>query len=344
MSKINFGFRRRELLALSCLGGMFDVPRNGWAVEAGKPSRTAISVASSRMIGARDPDPATRCPDYLAEKLLTEEDRELLIGTAHYDTFPMSWPEIVAYFAERNAAKLAGHSGWLPHATLNLRTRHLDAAVLGAMRDGTEQIVILGAGLDSRAYRLTQNWTGGRVFEVDFPPTQEYKKRKVQSVIAETPKNLTYVPIDFTKETLDQVLPRHGYQPNAKTLITWEGVTMYLPKAAIDGTLGFAAKHCGPGSSILFDYFDTRLVEGNHDQQGWKAVAKRFAEWGEPWIFGVPNSGEGNIFQLVAAQDLEVQSDMNMGELCVEYLPPKVQPASLGLARWAWRMCHAVQA
>ena len=67
------------------------------------------------------------------------------------------------------------------------------------------------------------------------------------------------------------------------------------------------------------------------------------AEWGEPWIFGIPNIGEGNVFQLVAAQGLEVKSDYSMGELCVKYLPPRIVPATLGLTRWAYRMCHATQ-
>ena len=59
------------------------------------------------------------------------------------------------------------------------------------------------------------------------------------------------------------------------------------------------------------------------------------------WLFGIPNSAEGNIFQLVAAQGLEVKSDYTMGELCVKHLPTRVLPATLGVARWAWRMCHA---
>ena len=297
-----------------------------------------------RALGSRDPDEATRNPDYLAEKFLTARDRELLEGAALlYDTFGMSWPDLVEYFEEELGTKFAKHPGFLPYAFLNLRTRHLDAAVRGALADGTKQIIILGAGLDSRAYRLTNSWDAGRVFEVDFPPTQEYKKRKVSSAIGDPPRNLTCVPIDFTKESLDEVLVRNGYRSDLKTLITWEGVSMYLPKAAIDSTLAFVAYHAGPGSSILFDYFDEPLVNQDHDDELWKKWARTVSEWGEPWMFGIPNSGEGNVFQLTAAQGLEVKSDYSMDELCVKYLPPRVAPGMFGLGRWAWRMCHATQ-
>ncbi len=298
-------------------------------------------VAASRAIGSRNPDEATRNPDYLATKLLTAEDRELIKGTRQDDTFDMTWSEVVEYFKERSGRRLANHSGFLPYSAQTLRTRHLDAAVRAALEDGTGQIVILGAGLDSRAYRLTNSWDAGRVFEVDFPPSQEYKKRKVKSIIGEPPRNLTYVPIDFTKESLDEVLARSGYRSDVKTLITWEGVSMYLPKEAIDSTLAFVARHAGPGSSIIFDYFDEKLITQDHDSAGWKSLAERVAGWGEPWMFGIPNSGEGNVFQIVSAQGLEVKSDYNMGELCVKYLPPRIVPATLGLTRWAYRMCHA---
>ncbi len=343
MSFVPSTFSRREVLALPLFGAALAGPRRLRAVEPGKPSRTAVAVAAMRAICSRDPDEGTRNPDYLAEKLLTAQDRELVKGLSVYDTFDMSWPEVVEYFEERSGGLLANHSGFLPYPFLNLRTRHLDAAVRAALEDGTKQIVILGAGLDSRAYRLTSSWDAGRVFEVDFPPTQEYKKRKVESVIGEPPRNLTYVPIDFTKESLNEVLARSGYRSDVKTLITWEGVSMYLPKAAIDTTLAFVTRHAGPGSSILFDYLDKRIITQDHSSELWKSRATIVAEWGEPWIFGIPNIGEGNVFQLVAAQGLEVKSDFTMGELCVKYLPPRIVPATFGLARWAWRICHATQ-
>jgi len=336
-------FARREVLALPLLGAALSRPGRIQAVEPGKPSRTAVAVAAARAIGSRNPDESTRNPDYLAQKLLAAGDLERVKGISEYDSFHMSWPQVVEHAKLQSAGLLANHSGFLPFSGLTLRTRHFDAAVLAALENGTEQIVILGAGLDSRAYRLTSSWDKGRVFEVDLPPTQEHKKRTASSAIGPPPSNLRYVPIDLTQESLEDVLPLSGYRTNAKTLFLWEGVTMYLPKTAVQSTLAFVARHAGPGSSVIFDYQDELTISEDYDDEVWKSWAKLVVEWGEPWLFGIPNGGEGNVFQLVAAQGLEVISDFTMGELCVKYLPSRILPATFGLDRWAWRICHATQ-
>ena len=308
------------------------------AVETGRPSRTAILVAVHRAVAAGNPDPATQNPDFLARRLLVQEDRELIRGGFGYDAFAMTWSEVREYFRKTFPGALFEP---LPFAQMTLRTRHLDSAVNAALGDGTEQIVILGSGLDSRPYRLTSDWTRGRVFEVDFPPSLELKKSRVRSALGEPPKNLTYLPIDFTKETLEQVLQRGGYRPDAKTLFVWEGVTMYLPKEAVEATLAFVAKGSGAGSAIVFDYYDEAIPTGAHGAKIWHAIAERFATWGEPFIFGVPTEPPGDIWQVVSSQGLRLTGDWTMGELGRIHFPSDFQPATLGLGRWAWRLCRA---
>lgn len=343
MSLLQATVSRRVVLALPLIGAACSGLRRGHSPEPRKLSRTAVLVAAGRAISSRDPDESTRNPDYLAEKLLTPADLEMIEDTFAYDNWNSSWSEVREHYKKQYGGLLANHSGFLPYPFLNLRTRHLDAAILDALGNGTEQIVVLGAGLDSRAYRLTNSWDAGRVFEVDSPSTQEFKKRKIKSVIGDLPPNLTFVPIDFTQESLREVLARDGYRSNAKTLMILEGVSMYLPKAAVESTLAFVARHAGPGSSIVFDYFDERLITQDHNEQNWKDTAKTVKDWGEPWIFGIPNSGRDNVFRFVAAQGLKVQNDFSMGELCVKYLPPRIMPATFGLCRWAWRICRAMQ-
>lgn len=343
MSLVRSAFARREILSLPIVGAALSIPRRIQAVEPGKPSRTAIAVAAARAIGSRNPDPKTRNPDHFAAKLLTTQDVECIKGLAEYDAFSMNWPEVVEYSRKQWGGMIANHPGVLPFVGVNLRTRHLDAAVLAAMENGTEQIVILGAGLDSRAYRLTASWDGGRVFEIDFPATQEYKKQKIVNVIGVPPKNLSYVPIDFTQNSLEEVLPSRGYRSGSRTLFIWEGVTMYLPKVAIQRTLAFVARHAGPGSSIIFDYQDERTISKDCDDEVWRKWAELSAKWGEPWMFGIPDTGKGNVFQFVAEQGLEVKTDFTMGELCVKHLPSTIMPAAFGFDRWAWRICQATQ-
>ena len=85
------------------------------------------------------------------------------------------------------------------------------------MEGGATQVIVLGAGFDSRAYRLRELLKGVRFIEVDFGPTQEYKKRRVRDVLGCLPENVTYAPIDFTREKLEDVLQRTGYRPDQRS-------------------------------------------------------------------------------------------------------------------------------
>ena len=91
---------------------------------------------------------------------------------------------------------------------LHVRTRHIDAVFEESLASGASQVVILGAGLDSRPYRYATRLAAAHVFEVDFPPTQEYKKKRVKEVVGSLPAHVRYVPIDFTKDDLKTVSRR----------------------------------------------------------------------------------------------------------------------------------------
>src|SRR5262245_17725799 len=116
---------------------------------------------------------------------------------------------------------------------------HIDSKVRAAVAEGIDELIILGAGLDSRAYRMTKELAKTRVFELDFPPTQEYKKRRVNAVLGKMPANVTYVGIDFAKQTLDEVLSAAGHRASAKALFLMEGVMVYIPADAVTSTLRF---------------------------------------------------------------------------------------------------------
>src|SRR6185312_8151747 len=106
-----------------------------------------------------------------------------------------------------------------------IRTRFIEERLEQAIRGGVSQVVILGAGFDTRAYRLTELLKGARVFEVDQPSTQEYKKRRVRDAGIAVPPNLTYVRVDFRHDKVDDALKAAGYDPTRKTFFIWEGVT-----------------------------------------------------------------------------------------------------------------------
>src|SRR6185503_11837805 len=108
------------------------------------------------------------------------------------------------------------------------RTRHFDEALLAACRNGVEQVVLLGAGYDSRAFRFADELSGITVFEVDHPGTQA-RKRAILEAGGKALGNLRYVPLDFTVGSLEKALADAGFVPGRRTLFLWEGVSYYLP-------------------------------------------------------------------------------------------------------------------
>src|SRR6202042_3149443 len=99
--------------------------------------------------------------------------------------------------------------------------------------NGTTQVVILGAGFDTRAYRFKDLLQDKKIFEVDYRSTQEFKKRRVEAILGDPPSNLTFVEIDFQRDKLGAVLRNAGFQPGGKSFFVWEGVSMYLTESAV---------------------------------------------------------------------------------------------------------------
>ena len=123
-----------------------------------------------------------------------------------------------------------------------------------ALQTRTPQIVFLGAGYDSRAYRFSLLIRGTRVFELDIGPTQRRKRQCLEHAGIQVPEQVTLVPIDFTRDRLEDVLGAAGFDPSLRTLFVWEGVTYYLPAEAVDRTLDFVRANSPAGSLLCFDY------------------------------------------------------------------------------------------
>jgi methyltransferase (TIGR00027 family) len=133
-----------------------------------------------------------------------------------------------------------------------LRTAAIDEAVRKAIADGATQLVILGAGYDGRAWRLSE-LAGVKVFEVDHPATQGDKRAH----LAELPPAIgmvSFVPIDFERESLDSALELAGHNRSLPTCWIWEGVVMYLTHNAMHTTLGSIAGRSAPGSTLIVNY------------------------------------------------------------------------------------------
>ena len=174
------------------------------------------------------------------------------------------------------------------------RTRFIDEALRRAVENGTKQIVILGAGFDTRPYRFRELLQHCRVIEIDAERTQEYKKRRLRAARVDVPPNLTYARCDFAVDSLSEVLLAAGYKADEKTFYIWEGVCMYLSEESVRQTLRTIATESMSGSSLVLDYANRVGIEiGVKYPQGTAAIA---AAWGEPWIFGVPGGTGGREF------------------------------------------------
>ena len=257
------------------------------AVEPGLPSKTAVYVAAARALGSKDPDPQVRNPDYLAIKFLGPRERAVLLD------IPMDALDLDFDSAMK---QLGPH---LPVAVMTYRTKRFDAALLDALQNGARQVVVLGAGFDSRAYRFQSQLGDVRVMEVDYGPTQAYKKRRLGEILEVIPPNVSFVPMDFTKDNLLEQLRNAGYSEQQNAFFLWEGVTYYLPESAVKDTLHFVRDHSASGSRIAFDYFGASNPSVNNPRHV-------YARWGEPVIFGFPND---SAHEYVQQEGLRVLSD-----------------------------------
>lgn len=249
-------------------------------------SKTAIFVAAGRAVGAREPDASARNPDSLAEKLLG--DATALLDHPAVHALDLAYEHAIRDVEIANLVRM-----------MTVRTCFIDDALGRAIAGGASQVVVLGAGLDTHAYRCRDLLVGATVFEVDRPTTQAWKKERVSAVIGPPPSNLAYVAIDFEHEDLPDVLPRHGYDLSQRTFFIMEGVTMYLAEEALRNTLRFVAAHPA-GSGIVFDFVYRPLVDmvARMDPANVPPAARPFLQRfqdlisNEPWRFGFPVDGE----------------------------------------------------
>jgi len=163
------------------------------------------------------------------------------------------------------------------------RSRVAEDALGEAMARGVMQCVVLGAGLDTLACRNPYGKTALRMFEVDHPATQAWKRGKLREAQIAEPDNLTFVPIDFATQNLSEALRLAGFRADQPAFFCWLGVTMYLTPAMVKATLGYIASLPG-GSGVVFDFM--------YRQARWDlpmrlmlwVLTRRYARMGEPWI------------------------------------------------------------
>jgi methyltransferase (TIGR00027 family) len=167
-------------------------------------------------------------------------------------------------------------------AFLVARSRVAEEALAAAVRGGVRQYVVLGAGLETSAYRNLHPAARLRLFEVDHPATQAWKRRQLAAAGLAVPESLTFVPVDLESDSLAARLAEAGFRAAEPAFFSWLGVSMYLTRAAVFGTLAWVAR-LPPGSGIVFDYAVPPATLGLVRRVLVRAVMRRVAAAGEPW-------------------------------------------------------------
>jgi methyltransferase (TIGR00027 family) len=304
----------------TCLAALHSIP-------PAKPSRSAVVVLEMRALGSKMPDVDLRNPDTLACSFFGARERQAL-AEAQMPTF------IDLDFAQAWSSLGAQRRLFLH---ILARTRAIDDRLCIEIRDGAAQVVILGAGYDTRAYRMQELLKRTIIFEVDLPRIQELKKLRVREVLGQAPENVVFVPTDFTNQDLGTVLPKAGYHVEQRTLFVLEGVSSYLPESGMDAMLRFVARNSAPGSALIFDYESERVARGDHGDEELKEAIARLAQWGEPHVFGLPI---GNARAFVEQRGLSMVADLGPRELSREYLTRK-NGTLLADAPWSFGVCVA---
>lgn len=258
-------------------------------MKKGKPSLTAELTTFARAAESAKPAARRLCHDPLAREFLNTTLR-ILAGSRIL-------AGLVVWWAERLAPGVPGE--------VLGRTKYIDDCLKTCIDDGMEQLVVLGAGYDSRAYRFDGLNPRVKVFEVDHPATQKVKMKRVERLMGRLPDHVIFVPVDFEQDKLHHKLFEKGYDRNKKSFYIWEGVTYYLTAKAVDETLAFVVENSGAGSSIIFDYAFQRVLQGASDVGQINRALKAWERIGAPitadehFIFGVK---EGTIQEFLSAR------------------------------------------
>jgi methyltransferase (TIGR00027 family) len=204
------------------------------------------------------------------------------------------------------------------------RSRFAEDCLDSAVLRGVRQVVILGAGLDTFSLRNPHAALGLRVFEVDHPATQAWKRQRMLEANLAVPATLTFAPVDFTRQSLAEELAAAGFRPTEPAFFCWLGVVPYLRREAISATLRFIGSL--PGSQVVFDYSEPLENYSPARRANVSAVAERTAAIGEPWLSYFDPAEIAKDLRNDGFDELE---DLGLADIAVLYLgAPKGEGAA----------------
>jgi methyltransferase (TIGR00027 family) len=252
--------------------------------EGAAASRTAVNAALLRALHAEDGEP-TIFNDYLAGRLVTPQERA-------------DFEDIVVASLEQIRPE-TGISGLAPVSRLRAglratttqdsmiaRARFIEDHLLNGVERGVSQYIILGAGLDTFALRRADLQDRLTVFEIDHPATQESKRARLRAAGLACPPNLHFLPADFGRESVFEILRRSPYSSDRAAFFSWAGVTYYLARETVLAVLRSIRGVAAPGSCLAFDYLDLDAFDPRKASARIRVMMERVRQIGEPMVSG----------------------------------------------------------
>jgi methyltransferase (TIGR00027 family) len=255
--------------------------------------------------------------DYIAPRLL----RGLIKFLVKYKLINFNWPLFPKGIYEYVIA----------------RTKYIDNIFKESIENGIEQILIFGAGFDSRTLRFAKKNIIIKIFELDSLPTQTAKLKQFRKKDISIPKNTIFIPMDFHVDSVSEKLESNGFKRNKTTLFIMEGIIMYLDKEAVDELFKLIYKLAVPESRVIFDYIHASVLRRENIYYGEKDIYEKVNSLREPWLSGI-EKGEMeaflknynfNLIQNLNSEDLEkmffgdeqgnIMAKIN-GTLCIAYV------------------------
>ena len=247
-------------------------------------SKTAMGTAFMRAYHAAHARPPI-FDDFLAQGLITEEER-LASEERHLKAFALFEPARAVLYQDRAQAlaywmQIAGAP-----AIVLARARYNEDILEQGVKQGVRQYVILGAGMDTFAWRRPDLLAHLTVLEIDQPATQAHKRRRLREMGFEPPANLHFLPLDFNEGDLVTTLRGSAYDPQTPTIFSWLGVTYYLPLNVIHSTWRAISEMAPAGSALIFDYLDADAFIPGRVARRVEVMKEIVQRIGEPMITG----------------------------------------------------------
>jgi methyltransferase (TIGR00027 family) len=192
------------------------------------------------------------------------------------------------------------------------RTKYIDAVFKEILAERFDQILIFGAGFDTRALRFQTDAGDTRIFELDVPITQKAKLGQYAKRGLSIPANVEFISIDFDKESLSEKLEEAGFSRAGRSLFVLEGLLMYLQPESVDETFKIIEEFAGEGSVIVFDYVRASVLRQAGSYYGEREIVKVVAKAGERWHFGIE---EGELEGFLKKYGLRVSEHKDAQEL-----------------------------